>query len=308
MIKKQKNTIEVFGDLGKKYDYITRVLASFAEIYHYDYSMSSLFEEESVRKHGILGRIRGFYDNHYNESEIPTKFFYQEVVFDTEQQNEYGFLNFKPADDSALADIISLAVRILEAMGMKDVMVKLDVSKKRKEYLINYLDVLDINYEEKEIKNEYTSDCSFQIFGKNTFNKEVLLIQGGDLSNYSKKVSGLSDKVFGFWGTIENLLEVVLGHLHLDESMLDVVVTYGSEMEKEKAYYLTQELRLNGFKTEVIKRVEKSFIKEHYNTKYVISMKEEEMKKDEVVLTDLYTKEKKTVKELDLIQYLDINF
>ena len=42
MIKQVKNMLEVYGNDAKRYDYFMRVLASFAEIYNYDYSMSSL--------------------------------------------------------------------------------------------------------------------------------------------------------------------------------------------------------------------------------------------------------------------------
>ncbi len=296
---------DIYGDLGRKYDYIHRVLASFAEIYHFEYTKSSILEEGTIKTNGMTSKIRSYYKNHRNEEETAVKIFYSEPIIKEEEQTEYGFLTFKEQSDSSLAEIISLAVRLLEAFGIKDVTVELNCPEPRRKYLLNYFDVLDINYEEKKLKTEYFSDCVFEITQKKG-QKTISMIQGGDLTNLGKKVGKLDNNIFGFRGNIEAILEMT--DIPLEEELLDIVITFDSEIEKEKAYYLTQELRLNGFKTECIKRIEKSYIKKHFNTKYVISMKEEEMKKDEVVLTDLYTGEKQTIKELDLIQYLDIQF
>lgn len=306
--------VEAYERDGKRYDYLNRILASFAEIYNYDYSMSSLMEDgslfgesgEVIRKNGILPRIRAYFEQHYNESEVPMKMFYNEVMFDTEQKNEYGFLTFGELDDSVMAAMISLSVRILEACGLRDIVVRLQVDDQKKESLFRHLDSLDINYEEVELASDFP--VSFEILMKNELGKEMCLACGGDYSNVSKKISGLDTKVFAFQGFLEPLIVMTYDLLHLDEKMLDVVVTYDSDEEKEHGLYLTQELRLNGFKTEMIKRCEKKFIKEHYNTRYVISVKGEDMKRDEVLLVDLYTNEKMTLKELDLVGHLDINF
>lgn len=306
--------MEAYTKDGKRYDYVNRILSSFAEIYHYDYSVSALMEDGSffdeegvvIRKNGIVPRIRAYFEHHLNETEAPVKMFYQEVMFDQEQKSEYGFLTLGEIDDFMMADMISLAVRILEACGLSNVVVRVQVTHSNQEDLFRYLDCLDISYEEAELSSD--KPTAFEIVMKNELGSSMCLVEGGDYSNFSKNLSGLDDRVFAFRGFLEPLLAMTFDTFHLDDSMLDVVVTYGSEAEKEHGLYLMQELRLNGFKTELISRCEKKYIKEHFNTKYVISLKEEQMKQDEVLLVDLYTNEKKSIKELDLIGYLDINF
>lgn len=314
MIKKLENMVDVYGDNARRYDYFNRLLASFAEIYNYDYSMSSLMEDgslyqaeaASIRRDGIKGRIRAFYENHFNEHEVNIKLYYNEVVYSEMQRNEYGYLTLGTFDETVMADMISLAVRILEACGLKDLTILLNVSSKYHDGLLESLDALDINYEEKSF--DACEDVAFEIRVKNTFNKEVTLISGGLFSKFSESLSGLKTDVFAFSGFLEELIQITYETLKVDEKMLDIVVTYGNKNECEHALYLGQELRLNGFKTEVIKRCEKSFIKKYYNTKYVISLKNDDILNDEVQLVDLYTNEKEKVKELDLINHLDINF
>ena len=315
MIKQVKNMLEVYGNDAKRYDYFMRVLASFAEIYNYDYSMSSLMENgkifdeknEVIRKNGILPRIRGYFSNHLNEQETNTKLFYNEVVLDEFQHQEYGYLTIGKFSESTMADMISLAVRLLESCGIRDVEVTLSEQDSLKEKLESYLDALDITYSYKDIHVYQTDRVSFEIT-KKVNNEEVLLISGGSYSSFTKKLSGLETQIFGFHGLLDVLVSITKESLRVDEKILDVVVTYESDEELFHALYLMQELRLNGFKTECIKRCEKSYIKKYYNTKYVLSVKEEGMKRNEFVLTDLYTNEKEKVNEMDLIQHLDMNF
>lgn len=312
MIRKLPNMVDVYESMGRRYDYMNRILASFAEIYNFDYTKSSLMEtiheKESIRPNGVIGRIRAFYETHLNELGLTQKMFYNEVVLDEIQRNEYGYFSFGDLDVSMMAEMISLAVRILEACGLSDIVVSIDAQSDKKEQLYSYFDVLDINYEEKEIDDKFTTSVSFEIRRKMENGKSLSLIQGGDFSHLAEEMSGLRVNVFGFYGSLENLIEVTNDSLSLDDKMLDIVVTYGNQEELEHAMYLTQELRLNGFKTEMIPRHEKSFIKKNYNTKYVISVKEEDIKNDMVTVTDLYTNEKETMKELDLVNHLDLNF
>lgn len=312
MIKKLKNMKESYGEEAKRYDYLNRIIASFAEIYHYDYSMSALVEEgklfqkaeKMIRKDGIAGRIRAFYEHHLNESDLNTKMYYNESVLFDEQKQEFGFLTFGNFDESLMAEMISLAIRILEACGLKNVSLEINALS-CKEKLFNYLDCLDIDYSEKNLSED--EDVSFRISSKYREQEEVI-IQGGSYKELAEKISGLATNVFGFQGNLDFLLMATLDTLHIHEELLDVVLTYQSETEKEHALYLTQELRLNGFKAEFIPRQEKKFIQKNYNTKYVISLKEENILNDEVVLTDLYTNQKEIIKEMDLINHLDINF
>lgn len=313
MIRKLDNMLDVYGKNASIHDYLNRVLASFAEIYNYDYSLSALMEDGSlfketepcIRKNGIIGRIRAFYENRFNEKEINTKLYYNEVVCSDKEDYEYGYLTLGNIDYSLMADMIALGKRILEACGLKDIFVYIN-DKGDTSLLKEFLDYLDIDY---EIKNFHEKDLeiAFKIVQKKD-NKELTLIHGGDYSNISEKMSGLKGNAFGFSGSLEILKEACKDTIKLDDKMLDVVITYKTKKECLYAYYLGQELRLNGFKTEIITKSEKSFIKEFYNTKYVISLNEKDLDLQELLLVDLYTNEREKIKEMDLIQHLDINF
>lgn len=312
MIKPVKNTMEAYGEEAKRYDYFIRILSSFAEIYNYDCSLSRLLvdgtlfgeDKEILRKNGIFPRIHGYFLNHFNEFEVPMKCFYQEVVYSEGQHQEYGYLTMGHFDESVMADMIALALRLLETCGLRNLNV---VLAQENSVIERYLDSLDIPYSLKDLTVSNTNSIAFEISNQQN-NQEMVLLRGGCYSSFAKELSGLDTQVFGFFGYLEDLVSITRDSLVLEEKMLDIVVTYETEKELEYALYLTQELRLNGFKSEYIKRCEKRYIKENYNTKYVLSVKEEGIEKSEFLLTDLYTNEKEIVKEMDLIQHLDMNF
>jgi len=190
---------ESYGEEAKRYDYLNRIIASFAEIYHYDYSMSALVEEgklfqkaeKMIRKDGIAGTIRAFYEQHLNESDLNTKMYY---------------------------NMISLAIRILEACGLKNVSLEINALS-CKEKLFNYLDCLDIDYSEKNLSED--EDVSFRISSKYREQEEVI-IQGGSYKELAEKISGLATNVFGFQGNLDFLLMATLDTLHIHEELLDV--------------------------------------------------------------------------------------
>jgi len=318
MIKKVENTIESYNKQGRNIDYINRVLASFAEIYNYDYTKSALLEEGSlwnekettIRKEGITGRIRAYFNNGMNKEDNITKMFYNETTMDKVQKEEYGFLSIGQLDTAFMADMIAMAVRIIEAFGIHHVTVNLKVDSSWKEDLFRYLDCLDIDYQEKDLSKKDYDKLVFEIGKENTNGKMVNLIEGGSLKEKTKAMSGTVVEAFGFSGDINQLLTTALdiGNMKNDEKALDIVVTYDTELEKEHTLYLVQELRLNGFKTEIAKNSSQENLKENYNAKYSISIKEEDIENDEVELVDLDTKEKTKVKEMDLINHLDIKF
>ena len=84
-----------------------------------------------------------------------------------------------------------------------------------------------------------------------------------------------------------------------------------SESEKETASYLAQELRLNGFITEVdlmgksLKAQFKSV--DRFNSKFLIVLNDEDLAHDEVVVKDNRTKEEKRMRITEVIEYVDMN-
>lgn len=315
MIKSVEHMIEAYKEDARRYDYFMRILASFAEIYNYDYSVAALMHDGAlfgeskkvIRKNGMIPRIHDFFTYQLNEEEGNTKLYYYDAVFDQVEHQEYGYLTIGTVDESVMADMISLSVRLLEACGIRNIQVSFFVTEEYQEKLEKYLDAQDINYVLKESLNDGVNPLSFEVC-ENLENQEILLLKGGSFSSVASSLSGLKTQAFGFSGYLDILVSRTRESFVLESKMLDVVVTYDTEKELEQALYLTQELRLNGFKTEYIKRSEKSYIKKNYPTKYVLSVKESFMKTGEVLLTDLYTNEKETIKEMDLIQHLDMNF
>lgn len=278
-MKQLNQTVENYLEVGRMYDYANRIFASFAEIYHYlpvnaDFPLFQSDEvkiEEAIKNYGRKIKV---YSSSANTKE------------------NYQFIWYEENDESKISNMIAMAVRILETFQIHLFEVKIQTNSNDKEALCNYLDCLDIDYQ--LAMDEKQDHSCFQIVGK-VNDKEVSLAKGEALNPYSYSVELFLPQILACAGDF----------LEQDQS-LDVVVTYQSEQELEHALYLTQELRLNGFKTEMIDQCDSSYIKEMYPTKYVISVREEELKRDEVTLVDLYTEEKETIRELDLINHLDL--
>ncbi len=309
MKKRLDNMIEAYGKKAQGYDYLARVLTSFAEIYNYDYTESSLMEDGSfynekgnvVRKDGIIGRIRAYYEN----SNDFVKWFYHEPIFSILGEKEFGFVVFGSEDLLYGAELISLGVRILEALGLRDLVVSLSVSKENQEKLCHDLDYLDISY---ELRDDLSSmeDVYFEIHQK-VNEVDVCFLKGGSLAKQSESISGISKGGFYLCGFTDTLYTYCMDHLFLDQKLLDVLITYQTEKERDHALYLTQELRLNGFKSEMIFRTTKEEIRKNYPTHYVISVKEEDILNSEVLLVDFDTNEREKVNEMDLISHLDLH-
>lgn len=280
-MEKLKNVVESYLEVGRKMDYMNRVLASFAEIYNYlyiDQDLNELFQNENEVADLVqdFGKDIKIYRYLTNER-------------DTVQFVSYGF-----HQESKIADMIAMAVRIIETFSIHDYEVKVRASKNHKDKLCNYLDCLDIDYQATELKDGL---AEFEIVTKNE-DKNLVLMSGTNLSNYA----------YEFTCKLKDLLVVSGDFLKSDDKMLDLVVSYQTDLEQEHAMYLVQELRLNGFKTELIKDCDSDCIKVNYPSKYVIRIREKDIQNDEVTLEDLYTEEKETIREMDLINHLDIQF
>ena len=250
---------------GRHFDYVRRVLASFAEIYNYDYVLESFLEES-------------------------TKIFWESLE-DNKHFYCYQIKNNKAMLD--LADMIGMAVRIVEAFGVHEYEVHLSSNIRDQKELFRYLDCLDINYETLEMMQEKL----FEIFILDEAHKKQRILWGGEQND-----------AYCCQGYYEDIVGYCEETLKLEEKSLDIVVMSETDFEQEHALYLVQELRLNGFKTEMIGEKSLDLIKEICPTKYVIFLNDEDIQNDEVCLIDFYTKEKEQIKEMDLISHLDINF
>lgn len=275
-----KTVVESHLEFGRKLDYMNRIFASFGEIYNY-------LPVDSKK----LNRKTEDLTSYFADAKKALKVY---SIFDKET-DLYQYVSYSKNKESKIADMIAMAVRIIETFHIHLFKVKIQVGEKYEDCLANYLDCLDINYEIE--RNNSISIANFQIV--TTLNKEEISLVKGNANN---------DYTYCTSFTISSLLSCSGDFLKSDTNNLDVVVTYQSDLEEEHAMYLVQELRLNGFKTEILENQDNDWMKENYSAKYLIRLQESDIAKDEVLLVDLDTKEEEKINEMDLINHLDLRF
>ncbi len=206
-------------------------------------------------------------------------------------------------------DIIKNAPRVLDFLNKE--------SKERFAKVLNYLDTMDIDYEidPNVVRGlDYYDHTVFEIVADiKELGTGNVLAGGGRYNSLVKNLGGPDTPAIGFACGIERVL-FTINTLELkcaDEKSLDVFVLYVNDEEKEHATYLAQELRLNGFSTDVdyLGKNLKAQFKEadKYNSKYLIILNSEDLKDGMLELKDNLTKDKKKIKEINLIDELDGN-
>lgn len=184
MITKPKGTYDIYGKNAKFYNYINGVFSSVCEYYNYEYIRTPIFEESelfhrgvgettdivsketydfkdrgdrnvTLRPEGTAGVVRSYIENKmYGEVNQPIKLYYSGTMYRYErpQAGRYRELSQIGVEvlgsDSAIidAEVISLAYRTLEEMGIENITVKINTlgdSKSRENYrsaLIKYLE------------------------------------------------------------------------------------------------------------------------------------------------------------------------
>jgi histidyl-tRNA synthetase len=201
MITKQKGTIDIYGDYAKKWLYVEDIIKTVMEKYNYSYIRTPLFEATelfhrsvgdatdivtketydfqdrgdrniTLRPEGTAGVVRAYIENKfYGEPNQPTKLFYMGPMYRYERPqsgrlrefSQYGCEVFGTNDPAMDAEIIALAVTILNILGLKGVKARINSlgdTKSRD----NYRSAL-IKYLEPHL-NELCEDCQ-ERFKKN---------------------------------------------------------------------------------------------------------------------------------------------
>lgn len=185
-------------------------------------------------------------------------------------------------------------------------------SKERFEKLKGYLDLMDINYEvdTKLVRGlDYYNHMVFEV----VLDDSYALGGGGRYNGLVETLGGPSTPGVGFaMGYDRTLLAIEENNINIPiNNSIDVYFLYVSDIEKETAAYLTQNLRLNGFiaETDSMKKSLKSQFKsvDRFNAKYFCVLNDEDLEKNEVVLKDNKTKEEERVNINDLVDYLDMH-
>ena len=164
MINKQKGTIDIFGEYGKKWLHVEDVIKACFDNYNYSYIRTPIFEATelfhrgvgnttdivtketydfqdrgerliTLRPEGTAGVVRSYIENKmYGDAIQPTKLYYLGTMYRYERPqsgrlrefSQYGCEVFGTNDPAIDAEVIALSVTILKVLGLKGVKVRLN--------------------------------------------------------------------------------------------------------------------------------------------------------------------------------------
>lgn len=177
-----------------------------------------------------------------------------------------------------------------------------------------YLELLEIPYEvDPNIVRglDYYTNTVFEVEADiNGFGSNNVLCGGGRYDKLVETLDGPETKAVGFALGFERLLNALEAeNINLDIDTLDLYIIPMSENEKNYAYTLCQNLRLNGFSTDIdyVGRNIKGNFKQadRLGAKYIIIIGEEEINSKIITIKDNIEKKEYKVKEDELIDFLD---
>lgn len=176
------------------------------------------------------------------------------------------------------AEVISLVYQIFNLLNV-DALIKINISDSKYDKLKEYLDLLEINFEiDDKIK---TDEYAYEVYSN-----DIKLGEGNSKIevkiDLEKTIKEIEDN-----GT----------NIPVEEN-IDVLFTAVSENELETASYLAQNLRLNGFITEIGDKL---------SAKFNIILKDKDLEHNEVIIKDNVTGEETRSNINDIAEYLEMN-
>lgn len=176
------------------------------------------------------------------------------------------------------AEVISLVYQIFNLLNI-DALIKINISNSKYDKLREYLDLLEINFEiDDKIK---TNGYAYEVYSN-----DIKLGEGNSKIevkiDLEKAIKEIEDN-----GT----------NIPVEEN-IDVLFTATSENELETASYLAQNLRLNGFITEIGDKL---------SAKFNIILKDKDLEHNEVIIKDNVTGEETKSNINDIAEYLEMN-
>lgn len=175
------------------------------------------------------------------------------------------------------AEVISLVYQICNLLNI-DALIKINIGNIKYDKLKEYLDLLEINFEiDDKIK---TDEYAYEVYSN-----DVKLGEGSKSYasiDLEKAIKEIEDN-----GT----------NIPVEEN-IDVLFTAVSENELETASYLMQNLRLNGFITEIGDKL---------SAKFNIILKDKDLEHNEVIIKDNVTGEETKSNINDIAEYLEMN-
>ena len=174
------------------------------------------------------------------------------------------------------AEVISLVYQICNLLNI-DAIIKINIGSIKYDKLKEYLDLLEINFEiDDKIK---TDEYAYEVYSN-----DVKLGEG------CKSHASIDlEKV---------IKEIEDNGTNIPEENIDVLFTATSENELETASYLMQNLRLNGFITEIGDKL---------SAKFNIILKDKDLEHNEVIIKDNVTGEETKSNINDIVEYLEMN-
>ena len=176
------------------------------------------------------------------------------------------------------AEVISLVYQICNLLNI-DALIKINIGNIKYDKLKEYLDLLEINFEiDDKIK---TNGYAYEVYSN-----DIKLGEGNSKIevkiDLEKTIKEIEDN-----GT----------NIPVEEN-IDVLFTATSENELETASYLMQNLRLNGFITEIGDKL---------SAKFNIILKDKDLEHNEVIIKDNVTGEETKSNINDIAEYLEMN-
>lgn len=176
------------------------------------------------------------------------------------------------------AEVISLVYQICNLLNI-DALIKINIGSIKYDKLKEYLDLLEINFEiDDKIK---TDEYAYEVYSN-----DVKLGEGN--SKIEVKID------------LEKVIKEIEDNgtnIPVEEN-IDVLFTATSENELETASYLMQNLRLNGFITEMGDKL---------SAKFNIILKDKDLEHNEVIIKDNVTGEETKSNINDIVEYLEMN-
>ena len=195
MITKPKGTYDIYGDEGKKWQYVSRVVDEVMERYNYGFIRTPIFESTelfhrgvgdttdivsketydfmdrgernmTLRPEGTAGVVRSYIENKmYGDANQPVKLYYNGTMYRYERPQsgrdreltQFGVEVLGSSDPAMDAEVISVAVNIFKMLGLKGVKVKIN-SLGDTESRNNYRDAL-VEYFKPHM-SELCPDCN----------------------------------------------------------------------------------------------------------------------------------------------------
>ena len=269
----------IYGLTAKYYNYISKVFGTVCEYYNYEL-VSPATKEINKEIEAIKSE--------------PSKFYYNEL-------EAMGITSIGFTSRMIDAEIISLAYRFLEEIGITDLTIKINTKEKE---LLNHLNYLDVDYEQNdktEVSLSEDNVMAFEIVTEKE-DREVVLCSGTRANNNIVTVSIPTEKVVEILESISNIKT---------DKAIDIYITATSEEEKLTAIRLIQDIRWSEITAEMdyLEKNLEEQLKEadKLNARMVILLNNEDLQKGMITVKDNLTKEETKVDESEILDYIISN-